>query len=402
MKLNNYCILPFNSVSISATGEIRQCCNAGYHSTDTYIDSLDVNGIINNPFIQEVRDYFAEDKRHPKCDRCWKMEDLGSQSFRHISNRDKDHGIKFGIRRGLPNLSRDISFEDIEYIDITLGNKCNLACRMCNWSSSSLLAKQLQELGMHNGPIDLELSAESKDKVLELFKKSKNLNSIYMLGGEPLINPFHDEILDLLIESGQSKKIGIHYNTNLQVNKIDDYIDKWKQFKHIHLQASIDGCNEVYDYIRWPGNWQKVYKNLLRVAEESAKLDVITLSISTTIQNINALNIPKLVEICQTIHNKAVPFFFIPVVGKPTLDITPKNILQEAIDILEEMPHRDQIPVQDLLANYKKAVESSPKKQDVESFFKEQQMFDNKRKQNLFETVPYFIELAKEFDIERW
>lgn len=397
MDLNNYCVLPFNSVSISATGEIRQCCNAGHTPSHTYISDFDINGIINNPFIQDIRQSFIEDKKDTQCNRCWKMEDLGSQSFRHIANNNKEYNINDGII----NTKKVIEFKDIQYIDITLGNKCNLACRMCNWTSSSLLAKQLIELGKHNGPVDLEFDQESKDKVLDLFRRSTNLKSVYMLGGEPLINSFHDEILDLLIESGQAKHISIHYNTNLQVNKIEDYLEKWNHFKRIIVQASIDGCNEVYDYIRWPGNWNKVYKNLHTLVEKSDDKQIFV-SISTTIQNINAVNIIKLIETCQNINGKEIPFFFIPVVGTSTLDITPKNTLSKAITSLEKLNVNNRIPIKDLLTNYYSAYKKEISQESVVQFFKEQKMFDNKRNQNLFETIPYFIELAETYDIERW
>ena len=397
MGTSNYCVLPFNSVSISATGELRQCCNAGYYSSNTFISDLDINGIINNNFIQDIRQSFIENTQHSKCSRCWKQEAMGSMSFREVANRNK----YYGIGQSITNRKKVIEFEDIEYIDITLGNKCNLACRMCNWSSSSLLAQQLKELGKHTGPIDLELDDESKNKVIELFRRSVNLKSIYMLGGEPLINPLNDEILDLLIETGQSKNIFIHYNTNLQVNKIEDYLEKWSHFKGVELQASIDGCEEVYNYIRWPGNWKKVLRNLT-TAVQKGNDDTLKVSISTTIQNINALNIPKLINMCQTLEEQAVPFFFIPVVGTMTLDVTPKRVLKEAIDLLEAMPKRMQIPIDDLLANYRDAYNSKIDKKKVQAFFDEQKMFDLKRNQNLFETIPYFIELADEFNIERW
>ena len=397
MELSNYCVLPFNSVSISATGEIRQCCNAGHTPSHTYITNYDVNGIINNSFIQGIRQSFIEDKKHSQCDRCWKMEDQGSQSFRHVANNNKEYNIKGGIT----NTKKVIGFDDIQYIDITLGNKCNLACRMCNWTSSSLLAKQLIQLGKHNGPVDLELDQESKDKVLNLFRKSTNLKSVYMLGGEPLINPFHDEILDLLIETGQAKDISIHYNTNLQVNKIEDYLEKWNYFKRIIVQASIDGCEEVYDYIRWPGNWNKVYKNLLTLVEKSDNKQIYV-SISTTIQNINAMNIPKLIEMCQRIQGKEIPFFFIPVVGSSTLDIMPKHVLSKAISTLETLPVIHRVPIHDLLTNYRSAYKKEITQESVIKFFEEQKMFDKIRNQNLFDTIPYFIELADNYNIERW
>ena len=105
---------------------------------------------------------------------------------------------------------------------------------------------------------------------------------------------------------------------------------------------------------------------------------------------------------CQTLEEQAVPFFFIPVVGTMTLDVTPKRVLKEAIDLLEAMPKRMQIPIDDLLANYRDAYNSKIDKKKVQAFFDEQKMFDLKRNQNLFETIPYFIELADEFNIERW
>ena len=66
------------------------------------------------------------------------------------------------------------------------------------------------------------------------------------------------------------------------------------------------------------------------------------------------------------------------------------------------MPKRLQIPVDDLLANYYDAYNAEIDKKKVKAFFNEQKMFDLKRNQNLFETIPYFVELAEEFNIERW
>jgi MoaA/NifB/PqqE/SkfB family radical SAM enzyme len=394
---SNYCVLPFNSVSIDALGQIRQCCNAGHTSGNIYINEVDINGIINNNFIKDIRESFIQGKQHLSCERCWKQEAMGSKSFRNIANDDENYGIKNGIT----NQKKIISHEDIEYIDITLGNKCNLACRMCNWSSSSLLAQQLKEMGEHYGPVSLDFDYESKTKILELIRRSINLKSIYMLGGEPLINPLNDEILDLLIETGRAKNVHIQYNTNLQVNKVENYLEKWSNFKGVDVQASIDGCDEIYEYIRWPGKWEKVFKNLQITAKKRNKAN-LKFSISTTIQNINALNIPKLISLCQTLDDQAVPFFFIPVVGAMTLDVTPKRVLKEAIQILEAMPKRPEIPMNDLLANYYTAYNDQLHKDKVVAFFEEQKRYDIKRNQNLFETVPYFIELADEFNIERW
>ena len=390
--MDNYCILPFNSVSINATGEIRQCCNAG-KQTNIFADKDD---ILNSKYMREMRRVFASDKRHSDCNRCWKMEDQGTKSFRHYANNNPEYGIQ---GRKL-NLKGKLKPTDIEYIDITLGNKCNLACRMCNPYSSSLLGQQLSELGIYNGPVDVGLNEKQKEAVLKLFEQAVNLKAVYMLGGEPLINPLHDELLQLMIDNGSSKNISLHYNTNLQVNKLDKYLDKWNQFKKIDLQASIDGSHEVYNYIRWPGNWDKVYKNLYSIVD-NADPNKFFISITSTLQNINAVNVLDLIDECSYIDNKPVPFFFIPVVGTMTLDITPKHILKDCIERIKA--YKKIIgPIDDLYGNYVKAYESEVSKKQAVRFFNEMKMFDQKRNQNLFDTIPFMIEVAEEHGINTW
>jgi uncharacterized radical SAM superfamily Fe-S cluster-containing enzyme len=390
--MNNYCVLPFNSVSINATGEIRQCCNAT-GKTEVFITDAD---IINNDYIKDIRRSFIKDKRHSACERCWKMEDAGSSSFRHYSNDNPE----YGIRGRNPLLKENISYTDIEYIDITLGNTCNLACRMCNAYSSSLLAKQLTELGTYKGPIDITFEGSAKQKVLDLFSNAINLKAIYMLGGEPLINPLHDEILQLLIDNGTAKNISLHYNTNLQVNKISKYLDKWEHFGRIDLQASIDGHGSIYNYIRWPGDWNKVYNNLKDVLLNTDK-QKYNVSISTTLQNINAENIFTLIDECKNLCDKTVPFFFIPVVGNSTLSLAPNKILKQGINRIENLQGLVG-PKDDLLANYVSALKTTPSKQQALEFFRDMKMFDQKRNQNLFTTIPFMEQVADEYGVAKW
>ena len=113
MDIKNYCVLPFNSVSIAASGEIRHCCNGGHNLVGTHlVDNLSVNELINNEFIHDIRDAFLKDEKHPKCARCWKMEDMGILSFREVANRYKNYAIN---ETGIRTFKRDLNFEDIEY-----------------------------------------------------------------------------------------------------------------------------------------------------------------------------------------------------------------------------------------------------------------------------------------------
>jgi MoaA/NifB/PqqE/SkfB family radical SAM enzyme len=396
--MNNFCVLPFNSISISSTGNLRQCCNGGEKPYDLFVQDLSVDAILNNRKSQALRSSFLKDKQDSACSRCWNMESIGNRSFRHVANEDADHGLKSIIPI---KMEPTIAFEDLQYLDITLGNKCNLACRMCNPYSSSLLAKQFKEFKIYKGDEFIDFSRASKDKILDLIFQATNLNSIYMLGGEPLINDFHDEIVELLVKQDRAKNIKLHYSTNIQID-IEKYLPMWKQFRYIDLNISIDGSHETYEYIRWPGKWDKVFKNLKRACEFRKEANFYPV-IATTIQNLNAANLYDLISECSILNETYVPFFFIPVTGGNYLELTPKRILESEIVKLATLPD-PYGRVKELIQHYHEAYNKhgSITKGQVKEFFSMQEKFDSYRKQNLFATHPYFLELAEQFKIETW
>lgn len=396
--MNNFCVLPFNSVSIDATGELRPCCNAHNPQFKIHLQDITVDEIINNNKIVSLRESFLNDTQDPVCSRCWEIEKIGNKSFRHVANENN----MFGLQSVIPiKKQNNISYENVQYLDITLGNKCNLACRMCNPFSSSLLSKQMNELKMFNGNQLIDFSRKTKDKIIDLINKSVNLTSLYLLGGEPLVNEFHDEILDVLIKSKRSKKISIHYSTNLQID-IEKYLDLWSNFNVIDLGVSIDGSHNTYEYIRWPGKWSKVFSNLKRTCEFESEAN-LNITIATTVQNLNADNLYDLILECSEINNINAPFFFIPVTGENLLELTPKYVLEQQIKKLTTLPD-PYGRVSDLIHFYQSAClkTDSITFDQANKFFSKQKQFDMYRKQNLFTTNPYFIDLAKQFKVETW
>jgi sulfatase maturation enzyme AslB (radical SAM superfamily) len=327
------------------------------------------------------------------------MEAVGNQSFRKIANRDTDHGLE-SISPG--SFKEIVDYSDIRYLDITLGNKCNLACRMCHPGSSSLIAKQYIELGypFDSAPM-LEFDRTGKDKILQLITNAVNLTSIYLLGGEPLINEFHDEIIELLIKLDRAKNITLHYSTNLHTD-VEKHLERWSNFKLVEISVSIDGSEEVYEYIRWPGSWKKVYGNLKKVCNIAHHDRRIVVGVAVTAQNLNVGNIPALINSIQDI-SELVSYYFIPVTGCNNIEYTPTHILENAITQLSTLsdPYNR---ISELSNYYKKAVtvKSSVTANDIEKFFNRQRDFDGFRKQNLFQTIPYFLDLAKEYNIKTW
>lgn len=399
MSNNTICSLPFNSISVDPTGRLRPCCNADTGVFPEDINVISVDRIINNPSIQGLRKSLLNNIKDPMCNRCWKMEAVGNQSFRNIANVDSDHGI---TSISPDRFTETIDYSNIRYLDITLGNKCNLACRMCHPGSSSLVAKQYIELGypFDSAPM-LEFDRTGKDKILELITNAVNLSSIYLLGGEPLINEFHDEIIELLIKIGKAKDVTLHYSTNLHTD-VEKHLERWANFKLVEISVSIDGSEEVYEYIRWPGSWKKVYGNLKKVCDIAHNDRRIVAGVAITAQNLNVGNIPTLINTIQDI-GELVSYYFIPVTGCNNIEYTPIYILENAMRQLLEL--RDPYNrISELMNYYKKAVtvKSSVTAHDVEKFFNRQRDFDGFRKQNLFQTIPYFTDLANEYNIKTW
>ena len=396
---NIICSLPFNSVSIDPRGGLRACCNSDSVTFRENIASISVDEIINGPSIKSLRRSFLKGEKDPICSRCWKMEEINNKSFRTIANEDEDFGLAT-----IPEdrFKVDIGYQDLRYLDITLGNKCNLACRMCHPGSSSLIAKQFNQLGypVHGSEL-IEFDRAGRDKLLQVIRQAPNLSAIYLLGGEPLINDFHDEILDLLLEHDRAKNVTIHYSTNLH-SDIEKHLEKWKKFKSIVLSVSIDGSGSVYEYIRWPGSWNKVYTNLQKVHELAQNHKNIHAMVAVTAQNLNVQNLPELIQEIQKIDSM-LSFYFIPVTGGNYLTMTPTETLEQAIkdlSLLQDPSNR----IPELINYYKDALDkkSAITKEQVAGFFKKQKDFDGLRKQNLFKTMPHFIQLANEYNIELW
>ena len=185
----------------------------------------------------------------------------------------------------------------VTFLDFTLGNKCNLICRMCNvdnshiWEKESKLLYPNQELNIPESTVSV-----NEDFLSDEFFATNltHLKQVNFLGGEPLIIQEHIDFLKQCIKFDISQNIVLFYTTNLTTVK-DELFDLWEEFRHIYLGVSIDGYKEVDDYIRYPSKWAKLEKNIKKVSKWKKDLSM-DLQIHATFQVLNVLNYDKLLE----------------------------------------------------------------------------------------------------------
>jgi hypothetical protein len=138
---------------------------------------------------------------------------------------------------------------------IDLGNYCNSACVFCTPHSSSRLAREHLQLGIINS---MPPPAWCDDDTLlsqfvDMLSQTPNLAYLHFIGGETMITPAFQRILQALIDSDLSHKVTIGFTTNLTVWD-DDLITQLERFHQVNVGVSIECLHDLNDYLRWPSH----------------------------------------------------------------------------------------------------------------------------------------------------
>ena len=144
-----FCVLPWMHLATNPGGSLRICCNSNPKTNriikdpDTkkeykiFRDSMEEAW--NSDTYKEFRRQFLAGERPETCVRCFREEDAGVRSPR-IGYNEKWMRDDIVLTETPPM--------DIRYVDLRLGNLCNLKCRMCNpWSSSMWVKDWNQVVG---------------------------------------------------------------------------------------------------------------------------------------------------------------------------------------------------------------------------------------------------------------
>ena len=409
VKMDSYCVLPFNHLSIDPVGQIRPCCNFDIHSeefrhSDKKLDRFqDGKPVLDGAWHKDLRETILRGERHELCRRCWVQEDNGGTSYRQNYNQM----FLFDEHRPPPT---DVA---IEYIEMTLGNKCNIQCRMCNpWSSSMWLDDILKnpELDYWQAPYKQLQTAkwyehERFDEVFEsVLPTVKHIN---FLGGEPLFNEKYYEVMDRVIASGRAHEISIQFNTNgLAIqNKSRDV---WAQLKKVGFNLSCDGVGRVNEYVRWPGKWSKWERNMAKLQKWRTELDSgngemwhkWTFQLHGTLSTLTWLDIGNLILYTDNFKDHAGLGPFVIQVNQPTyMDAVhlPDEIKElgakRIADAIKQVRTNKQ-PDWDNLNNIEslvKHVMNTPRNQyQWQDFINETNKLDRVRGENILEVIPEY------------
>lgn len=148
------------------------------------------------------------------------------------------------------------------YFYITEG--CNLACRHC-WIAPKFEANKSEKLSWPY--IQIELFKHIIDQALEL-----GLTSVKLTGGEPLIHPEIEQVLDYI----KLKDLTLTVETN-GVACTPELAKKMKECKNAFVSVSLDGITtDTHEWVRQvPGCFDKALQGVKNLAAAGFKPQII-------------------------------------------------------------------------------------------------------------------------------
>lgn len=269
---DTFCPLPWMHLATHPEGKATLCCvsdhtnNMSAARTNNKVLNLNKNKVIeivNSDYYVNVRQQMKSGIKPNACLRCYSEEESLITSKRELEL--ERFGTNYTDNDGViePNL---------KFIELRLGNLCNVRCRTCNPASSTQwiteynkLQQQLSFVTHYDSKINTSWT-QSDEFWNDLLENSKNVALIYINGGEPTLVEKHWNYLERLIECGLHKQVKLWYSINM-TNLPDKLLDIWKQFKEVEIHCSIDDLGKRNSYIRKGTNWEDVELNLHKLID---------------------------------------------------------------------------------------------------------------------------------------
>ena len=147
---DSFCIYPFKSLNILPSGVAKPCCSytglVGEEGQSYSVYDHTVPDLWNSKSMREIRRAFIAGENVPGCDYCFAQERKGLHSMRLHATEAWSGGFLNPERETIAQVKEVALANDFriangpEYLDLDVGNLCNLKCRMCNSFYSSMIA----------------------------------------------------------------------------------------------------------------------------------------------------------------------------------------------------------------------------------------------------------------------
>lgn len=400
-----FCILPFNAVSISPRGVIRACCWLNSPASHSQPNVKDFEKTITWPtdYIRDLqhlmRTSTAISQEARDCASCYHNERTTGWSHR------KYETVKWFNRLNDRELESLIDQPRITSADIQFGFLCNISCLMCTPAQSSHLAtthaklirinKDPQQQEFYRSRVDyLDDHRQDWTTNPESFQKVKDLCSdleeINISGGEPLMNPRFAEFLEYLV----SKPVKLRFLMLTTNGTIYDpnIVDLLNRIPTVRLKISIDGLGPVDEFIRWPTNWEQKQANITKYVDTVRGQDQSIFLLGSVIQSLNIFDLANVRRWAMSFDPSRRVHHHLQVASLPTL----ASLRHASVDYLDY--YLDSLPDKEKIAQVTETVRAARPNTDRStsrqlSYYQDLAQIQKKNLDSLFPIYSQFHQL---------
>lgn len=293
------------------TGDNHSCYHPRPHHIGLDEIAKDPSALHNTQWKKDQRKKMLEGERPDECYYCWRIEDLPGD---HLSDRMIHSASDYASPEieKLAKLPWDAPINP-KYLEVSFGNNCNYRCGYCGPQASTMWMKEVKEHGdyditypqysldfLKNGTY---YGPKEENPYIDAFWKwwpslRKDLHTLRITGGEPLMNIGAMQFLDLL-EKEPAPDLELIINSNLGVtnDKVLHVRDRIKslirqgKIRKFALYTSIDSWGPQAEYMRTYMNCEHWEKNMKTVLDTG-----ISVSLMCTFNVLSVSNFDKLLE----------------------------------------------------------------------------------------------------------
>jgi len=402
MKNDTFCVNPYLNLSVHPSGVVKPCCM----SDQSYVTDLGKKTLNE----ASVKDFWkSKDRidlindlnngvRVEACSACWQEEAAGAKSKRMRDN--ENYAEKHVYYDMMPVV-----------LDLSLGNLCNLKCRICGpMHSTPWLQEEAEFWHPENKKMYLEQdrwiiakdSFKNDNHLLwkDLLKMIKKVEHLDFAGGEPFYVDKHWDIVKACVDAGVSKSQHIHYNTNSTIFP-EKYVHLFNEFDIVDIQFSSDGIGKKFEYMRHPADFNNS-ESVIKRFQEQADKSPATFYLGSCL-SVSAYNVYDIFETYEHYAEKGLRMYINYVHDASGVRVLPPEIREQVIKKLEKTRskyntadwEREKQSIINLLKN------AEYNEHDWKYFKMEVERRDNIRNETYAEVFPEFADIIRTKDVAK-
>ncbi len=276
MRSRTFCVLPWVHAATLPDGNVQLCCVSGGGS-GINLNEQTLSDYWNSEYVKDARLRMLAGQQVKACQHCYQEEAQGYRSHRIVENdvwlqRCGEEPMQQLISSTAEDGSLDAP---LQYVDLRLGNTCNMQCVMCQPRESSRwlpAARKLSEI-CQDAELKREFTVQSNldTSRFEWYRNTEfwsnlktflpHVKEIILAGGEPFLIEEQFAFVKSCCALGEAGHMRLRYHTNGTVFP-EEMAPYWAQFERVHFLVSLDGVGDVANYVRYPSDWKEIEQNI--------------------------------------------------------------------------------------------------------------------------------------------